>query len=302
MIGMITMPRVSILMNGYNSQKYLKEAIDSVYDQTFQEWEIIFIDNCSTDNTKNIVDSYDEKIKYYKTEKNIPIGAARNFGLKYCTAEYLAFLDTDDIWLKNKLELQVTIMDENSECQFCYGSVIYIDERGSKIGKLILDDESGYLFSKQLKRYEINQQAVVVRNNIYININETLSHSPDFDMFMNIASEYQGRVLSNYLVKYRKHADSLTSKNIGIWGSEMQQTLDKIFQSKPILKEQYPREYNMAYAKVAYNKARYLISINKHKEASTELSKFKFTTYLYFILYIVSLLPSFVWNFIHRYK
>ena len=63
------MAKVSILMNGYNSEKYLKEAIDSVYSQTFLDWEIIFVDNCSSDKTKDIVDSYDNKIYYYKTDQ-----------------------------------------------------------------------------------------------------------------------------------------------------------------------------------------------------------------------------------------
>jgi glycosyltransferase involved in cell wall biosynthesis len=294
--------KVSILMNGYNAQKYLKEAIDSVYAQTFDDWEIIFIDNCSTDNTKEIVDSYDEKIKYYKTDKNIPLGAARNFGLKYCKGEYLAFLDTDDIWLKDKLKVQIDTMDKNKEYQLCYGGVIYIDEDSKKIGSMIPDANSGNVFYQQLKRYEINMQSVILRNKEHLRFDETLRHSPDFDLFMEIASKDKVCVIKDYLVKYRKVSNSLTSKNIDVWWSELKYTLDRIFAKDRTLKQTYPKGYKFAYAKVAYNKARYLIDIGKKNEASSELYRYRFLNYQYFILYFISLLPVGAWHFMHRYK
>jgi len=294
--------KVSILMNGYNAQSYLKEAIDSIYQQTFQDWEIIFIDNCSTDSTKKIVKSYDDKIKYYQTDINIPIGAARNFGLQYCNGEYLAFLDTDDIWMPEKLQKQVSILDKNHEYQFCYTGVIYINEQSNKIGTTIPKAKSGYVFPQQLIRYEINQQSIIVRNNIDIHIDENLYHAPDFCMFMNISSKYEGFVLKEYLVKYRKHANSLTSKNIEIWWSEMKIVLDDIFEKNKYLQEKYPKEYQYAYAKVAYNKARYLMSISNRKDANEELAKYKYVDIKYFILYIISFFPISIWNFIHRLK
>ena len=296
------MAKVSILMNGYNAQKYLKEAIDSIYAQTFKDWEIIFIDNCSIDNTKTILDSYDEKIKYYKTEQNIPLGAARNFGLQYCKSQYLAFLDTDDIWLENKLEQQINEMDKNEAFQLCYGGVIYIDRNSKKIGEMTPQTVSGDVFAHQLKKYEINMQSVILRNNNRIKFNEDLNHSPDFDLFMDVVSKSRTCVIKNYLVKYRKLEDSLTSKNIAVWWSEMKYTLDRIFLNRAELKHKYKNEYVLAYAKVAYNKARYLKSINKNKKASQELFKYKFASPIYFILYIISLFPNKIWNFIHKYK
>jgi teichuronic acid biosynthesis glycosyltransferase TuaG len=198
------MAEVSILMNGYNAQKYLKEAIDSIFDQTYEDWEIIFIDNCSTDKTKEIVFSYNEKVKYYKTEKNIPLGAARNFGLQFCTGKYLAFLDTDDIWMPEKLKLQIDIMNKNRDFQLCYGGVIYIDESGKEIGRLLPKAASGNVFAQQLMRYEINMQTVLLRNNRSFYFNESLKHSPDFDIFMEIAASESVYVIHKPLVKYRK--------------------------------------------------------------------------------------------------
>lgn len=295
------MAKVSILMNAYNAEKYLHEAIDSIYAQTFEDWEIIFIDNCSTDDTRKIADSYDDKIKYYKTDKNIPLGAARNFGLQHCRGDYIAFLDTDDIWLPNKLSTQVKIMDENKVFQLCYGGVIYINEQGKETARSIPKALSGDVFAQQLKRYEINMQSVLLRNSNTIKINEALRHSPDFDLFMYLASQYQVCVLKNYLVKYRRLKNSLTSKNIDVWWSEMKHTLDKLFDDHT-LQERYKKERAYAYAKVSYYKACYLMSVDKKNEASAELSKYKYLDYKYFILYMTSLFPKNVWNFVHGSK
>ena len=296
------MPKVSILMNAYNAQKYLKDAIDSIYAQTFQDWEIIFIDNCSTDDSKLIVDGYDDKIKYFKTPKNIPLGEARNFGLTHCNNEYLAFLDTDDIWLVNKLEVQVDLMDKNTKLQMCYSGVIYIDENSNEKKRFIPQAETGYVLREQLKRYEINMQSVIIRNNIEIDFNKTMQFSPDFDLFIKIASMYDIGVIKEYLVKYRKVENSLTSKKIDRWWIETKQTLDEVFQNKPELKEKYPKEYEIAYAKVHYYKACYLISIGNKGEATKELGNSKFVSKIYFILYIISLFPTIVWKTVHKLK
>ena len=152
------MAKVSILMNAYNAQEYLQEAIDSIYAQTFKDWEIIFIDNCSTDNTKKIAHSYDEKLKYYSTDKNIPLGAARNFGLQFVTGEYLAFLDTDDIWMPEKLEKQLNII--NDEIAFVYSPVMQINSRGTILRDTKINKKHD--FYTLLERYDINMQSVLI--------------------------------------------------------------------------------------------------------------------------------------------
>lgn len=296
------MTRVSILMNAYNAQKYLKEAIDSIYAQTFENWEIIFIDNCSTDRTKEIVDSYDNKIKYYKTIENIPLGQARNFGLKKCKSEYIAFLDTDDIWLPDKLEKQIALLDNELELQMCYGGVIYIDEDSKEIGKDIPKASSGYVFPQLLRRYEINMQTVLIRNDIEIKFNDEMKFSPDFDLFVKISTQYKIGVIKDIVVKYRKLSTSLTSKTIHLWGVETEKTLNSIFKKSPKLKEKYSKEYDLAYAKVGYYYAQYYKSIGKHKEARLALRKYTSLGYQYQILYILSYFPTSFWNFIHRFK
>ena len=272
---------VSILMNCYNCEKYLKEAIDSIYNQTYKDWEIVFIDNCSTDKSVEIAKSYDDKIKIYKTPKNIPLGAARNFGLKFCKGEYLAFLDTDDIWIENKLELQIKNI---KDAKMCYTGVIFIDENGKEIKRELpkADDD---VFSQNLKRYEISMQSVLLKNE-NISFDESLKHSPDFKLFMSIASKEKVCVLRKYLVKYRKFSNSLTSKNIKYWHIEMKKSLDEILNDE--LREKYKDEIKLAYGKISFYKYQYLLSQNRYKEAQKELSKIKFIDYRYLILYLAT--------------
>ena len=296
------MAKVSILMNGYNAQKYLKEAIDSIYAQTYSDWEIIFIDNCSTDNTKDIVDSYDSRIKYYKTQTNISLGEARNFGLSRCHGDYLAFLDTDDIWLPTKLAQQIELLDSNIDLQMCYSGAIWIDENGNEINQDLPIASTGYIFDKQLIRYEVNMQTVVIRNDIDISFNTSMQFSPDYDLFMRIMSEYRVGVIFTPLVKYRKLSNSLTSKKIDRWAIEMQESLDNIFKKNPSLKEKYLKEYSLAYAKVGYYYAQYFVSINDMKKARLSLFKYRFLNKSYLFLYLLAHFPSSIWIWIHKFK
>ncbi len=296
------MAKVSILMNGYNSKEYLKEAIDSVYAQSFKDWEIIFIDNCSTDNTASIVKSYNKKIKYYKTHKNIPLGDARNFGLNYCKGEYLAFLDTDDIWLKDKLQNQIDILEKDKTLQMCYGGAIWIDKYGKEINQDLPKAKTGDVFSQNLIRYEINMQTVLIRNNIDISFNTTMEFSPDYDLFMQIASKYKVAVIERPIVKYRKLLNSLTSKKIDRWAIEVEQTLNTIFKENISLKNKYSKEYSLAYAKVGYYYAQYYASIDDMKKARLALYKYRFISKNYLFLYLLSFLPVSIWRFIHKFK
>ena len=95
-------------MNCYNGQRYLGEAIKSVINQTYKNWELIFYDNCSTDNSKEIFKSFnDKRLKYFKSKKKLRLYDARNMAIQKSTGKFITFLDTDDIWLKNKLKIQI---------------------------------------------------------------------------------------------------------------------------------------------------------------------------------------------------
>ena len=191
---------------------------------------------------------------------------------------------------------------KNKNYKMSYSGVLYIDEKSEQIGSFIPKAKNGNVFSQQLKRYEINMQSVVIRNDIPVEFDETMQFSPDFDLFMKISSKYNVCVINKHLVKYRKLHNSLSSKKMHRWWIETKQTLDNICESNLELKITYKNESKIAYAKVSYYKARYLMKINEHKKAIKELFECKSVNITYFFLFLLSLTPKRVWDFIHEYK
>lgn len=134
-------PLVSIIMPTYNSAKYIGDSIQSVFDQTYKNIELIIIDDCSTDNTEEIVENKNKNdyIKYYKLEKNSGAAFSRNLGVEKAKGSFIAFIDSDDLWKENKLEKQINYMIKNK----IYFSCTYydkIDENGIFMNKIIKND------------------------------------------------------------------------------------------------------------------------------------------------------------------
>ena len=105
---------VSIIMPSWNTDRFIAESIQSVIDQTYSNWELIIVDDCSTDNTDAVVDSFqDERIKYFHNEKNSGAALTRNRALREARGEWIEFLDSDDLWFPAKLEKQIAFMKEH---------------------------------------------------------------------------------------------------------------------------------------------------------------------------------------------
>lgn len=129
---------VSIIIPMYNSEKYIEQTIKSVQAQTYTDWEIVVMDDISEDNSAQIVQSYaksDERIHYYLEEKKSGVAKARNDAMAKANGRYLAFLDSDDMWLPEKLECQLKLMQQK-KVPFVYAGCEVIDEEGEKTGKV----------------------------------------------------------------------------------------------------------------------------------------------------------------------
>lgn len=128
---------VSIIMPTYNCAKFIGKTIESVLAQTYENWELIIVDDCSKDNTKEVVNQFkDTRIKYYMLEKNSGAAVARNKAMKLATGNYMAFLDSDDLWKKDKLDRQIKFMQDN-DYNFTCTAYEKIDEQGKKLNKVI---------------------------------------------------------------------------------------------------------------------------------------------------------------------
>lgn len=136
---------VSIIMPAYNAETTIKDSIDSVINQTFIDWELIIINDCSTDSTEDIIKSYlsDNRIKYIKNDENMRVAKSRNKGMKQSRYNYIAFLDSDDLWKPNKLEIQINYMEENG---LAFTSTDYelISFEGNKLDKYVKAKNKNY--------------------------------------------------------------------------------------------------------------------------------------------------------------
>ncbi len=125
---------VSIIMPSYNTERYIGQTIESVLQQTYTNWELIIVDDCSADHTDDVVAKYpDERIVYMKNEKNQGAAVSRNRALRSARGRWIAFLDSDDLWYSTKLEEQIAFM-QKYQYAFSYTDYSEIDEQGRKNG------------------------------------------------------------------------------------------------------------------------------------------------------------------------
>lgn len=129
---------VSIIMPSYNTAKYIAESIKSVLAQTYTTWELLIVDDCSTDNTDEVVQLFllDERIRYFKNQKNSGAAISRNKALREAKGKWIAFLDSDDVWLPKKLEKQILFMKEH-DYSFSYTEYEKIDEQSTPLCVLV---------------------------------------------------------------------------------------------------------------------------------------------------------------------
>ena len=298
-------PLVSVIMNCYNGEKYLREAIDSIYAQTYSDWEIVFIDNCSTDESQDIVHSYDSKIKVIRTDKNIPLGAARNFGIKQCSGRYIAFLDTDDIWLSNAIEKLLTLIT-SGDYAVAYAGHLNINSNNRIIGKMTPKKKEGMIFGELLKQFDIPIVTSIVSNQHLMKsgllFDSSICASEEYCLYMQLAARYYFISIDEVVTKYRIHDNALTNKTASKWAIERRYTLDKIIRENPDIRRVYQKEFNEAYARASYYEAQYFMSINDSKSAIFALRIYKHQSVLYFVLYLVIKYFSGLWYRLQKIK
>jgi glycosyltransferase involved in cell wall biosynthesis len=222
-------PLISIIMNCYNGSNYLKEALNSVKDQTYLNWELVFWDNQSTDNSAEIFKNYQYmQFKYFYAPEHTPLGAARNKAINQASGEWIAFLDCDDIWLPDKLERQAKIVMQesanNSNLGLVYGRTVYLNEvRGEKKGyfekgKYVSKDlPEGEIFTKLIKENFISMVSGLIRKDIIVTaggIPEKYKQSEDYWLFLKAAYKHRCRAVQSFCCIYRLHDNNLSNTQI----------------------------------------------------------------------------------------
>lgn len=213
------MPKVSVIIPTYNRENYICEAIDSILSQTYKDFEIIIVDDGSTDNTKDIIKKYENKVLYFY-QANAGPGAARNRGIKEAKGELIAFLDADDVWLPDKLKSEIEVFDKSSACDLVYCNGEFIDEEGRSLKRNVccssgLSKTEEVSFDRILEKWDIYPSMVMVKKNILIEFGgfDEEYGFEEYILWFNIAQKYKIFYLDENLVKRKFSIQSLTHRD-----------------------------------------------------------------------------------------
>ena len=204
---------VSIVMPTYNTAEYITESILSVILQTYQNWELIIVDDCSTDETEKIVNEFsDSRITFHKNECNLGAAASRNKALSLAKGKWIAFLDSDDLWLPNKLEKQINFMKSN-EYHFSYTEYMEIDEHGKATGNIVSGPKR--VTYSGIKRYCWPGCLTVMYDADMIGTIQIkdIKKNNDYAMWLKVSQKADCFLLKDVLAKYRKGRKGSISTN-----------------------------------------------------------------------------------------
>lgn len=211
-------------MNCHNGEQYLEQSLKSIISQTYSNWELIFWDNLSTDKSKDIVESFkDKRIKYFSSEKYLKLYEARNQAIKKAKGNYISFLDTDDYWLKDKLEKQINFKKKNEKYKVIYSNYYILNEGNNR--KRIRSNflPSGFITKNLLENYVLGILSILIEKEIFDNysFNKELEIIGDFDFFINLSKKYEFGCVNEPLAVYRWHNENYSKKKIDKYAYEV---------------------------------------------------------------------------------
>ncbi len=290
-------PLISVLMNCLNCAKYLKEAVDSVYAQTYHNWEIIFWDNASTDRSAEIARSYGSRLRYFRGEQTVDLGAARNLALEQARGEFIAFLDCDDLWMPQKLEKQLPLFDD-PEVGLVFSDSIIFNMFGESLlrygrkGKFY----TGYCFSKLLTEYFLDIETVVIRRaaldgeEMWFDPNFNLSEDGDF--FTRIGYGWKLAMVNEPLAKWRVHEAGWTWAKGYLAPDERTAMLERYKKTFPNFSERFAKEIHILEIQIIVDRAKHLCKSGNSRAARRCLSPYLFKDRRASYLYFLSFLPD----------
>ncbi len=212
--------KISIIMNCFNGEKFLNESINSLLNQTYKNWELIFFDNKSTDKSANIVKNLnDKRIKYYRSNNKIKLGLARKKALDKANGEFIAFLDTDDIWEKNKLNLQLKTF-KDKKVGFSITNSIFFNEKKEKLFSPFSRSFKRKVFYKLIENYFISFETVIIRKSFLKKLDHSIDHQfniiHDMDLLIRLSEICEMRYLPLALSKWRMREKSLSFNSFNV--------------------------------------------------------------------------------------
>ncbi len=226
-------PIISIQMCTYNRAHFIEQAIQSVLAQSFTNWELLILDDCSTDNTRTIVSKYlnDPRIKYVHNSHNLGINKNRNKALSLSHGRYIAVLDSDDYWTdENKLLDQIEFLSKHREYVLVGTNMIIVDENNKKIKKVRYPSSNFALKRLLLLKNLFCHSSVMYRRDEITNLggySEELPIWEDYDLWLRIGLKYKFANLKTYTTAYRKHDSQSNSERIQLGRDTQKDIIEK---------------------------------------------------------------------------
>jgi len=216
--------KISVIVNCHNGEKFLNKCISSILNQKYQNFEIIFYDNFSSDNSKNIVKEFkDRRIKYFFTDKKLSLYEARNRAVKLSIGEIIAFLDVDDWWEETYLSSRSDEFD-NENYDYYYSNVYLFYEKNKvykKYKNYLLP--CGKIFNYLAKDYFIIISGLMIKKKIFNQIgyfNHNFNIIGDFDLVMKLSKDYKAHAINEPLIYYRYHKNNFSNLNSEMFFNE----------------------------------------------------------------------------------
>ena len=303
-----TQPLVSILMNCFNGEKYLTEAIKSILNQSYKNWELIFWDNQSTDQSAKIFKSFkDKRMKYYYSSKHTHLGGGRAEGYKRLKGDLVAILDTDDIWFPDKLLKQVNEFTNKD-----IGIVITNAYRFSAHKKkTIFQDrypKDGFVFGTLLNNYYVCLPTLMVRKSFVDDLTRQFdpefNYISDFDLVLRLSSVCKLKYINEILAGWRLHGANASLEKPFLFQEEKELWIKKMMISDKHIVNKYSLDIDIFRKNILRQKAFLSLLNNKRIEALSLVMKTKLKTIkdLIVFLLIISLIPSKILMKLYIYK
>ncbi len=212
-------PLVSIIVNCYNGEKYLKQCIQSIFNQNYKNWEIVFVDNCSTDKSFDILNTFNNsKINYFYIKNNISLYKARNYALTKCKGDFISFLDVDDYWLPNKISAQIELINKK-KFDVVYSNY-YLKNYNFPYSKKIFSKSNlpfGKITNELMKNYTVGILTLIFNKKKILELdklkfNENYDNISDFDFVLKCSTQNMIGVIQEPLAVYGRHFNNLSKK------------------------------------------------------------------------------------------
>jgi glycosyltransferase involved in cell wall biosynthesis len=252
-------PTVSVVIPTRDRAQYIGQAVESVLAQTYPDYEIIIVDDASTDSTHEVLSPYikNNGVRYERQDSR-GVSVARNHGVHLARGRFIAFLDSDDLFLPTKVEKQIALFAQEPELGFLHCSFSKFDDRGSDLGVRDTSRHQGMIYPQILQEWSVLMAipCMLVRKDVFENVggfDEQMSWAEDMDLWRRIAKNYRVGTVPEALVKVRVHSASTTFGKVGA-ADGFKRYLDKAFADDPALSSTFKRRaYAKMHAKLAQN-------------------------------------------------